>query len=126
MTNEQLCQNAAAMLAIVDGKPIQHRWKDDSDTQWMDTQNPVWNMPDYFYRPKPEPVSRQWSKPEDVPGPVCWLRYVGDNENHWLVIGIGKLDGIQASLTADISWEDVGEYEYSTDRKVWNTCTIIE
>lgn len=120
-----LKQNGLAMIALSEGKQVE-RAPYGSNVWYLLFNTPEWNFDEFNYRPKPAPVSRLWSKPEDVPGPVCWLRYVGDNTNHWLVIGIGKPDGIQASITADISWEDVGEYEYSIDRKVWSTCTVTE
>lgn len=132
LTPEQLRQNAAAMLAFADGKPIQ--WKHLHDIRWTTSSGPTsefsWNCAEIEYRPKPEPKVRQWSKPEDVPGPVCWLRAKIQPEILMLVSciwanGIGLNDG---KAVFQKTWDRLfdGEWEHSTDRKTWHPCTVTE
>lgn len=104
-------------LRSVDWKPIQTHHNIILDGQWL-------------YRPKPQPKTRGWSKPDDVPGPVCWLRP-----------NSGGLLGLQSLITAVseggctvmnrdeqfVSFERPdhwGRLEYSTDRKTWLPCTV--
>ncbi len=74
-------------------------------------------------RPLPTtPRTRPWSKPEDVPGPVCWLRYDGRPEIHQ-IIGI-QPSGVKARY--DWNWGDLKQMEYSLDRKTWFPCQTEE
>ena len=122
----QLKQNAAAMLAFADGMPIQFipsnsdRWTDYLYTHMM---------PDFAnrpFRPKPQPVSRPWSKPEDVPGPVCWIR-PGAGEPERLAIMVAS-NGIRIAGTscdsAFFEWRELSALDHSTDRKTWHPCTV--
>ncbi len=56
MTKEQLRQNAAAMLAFADGKPIQFYM--DGAWRWTSAINRIDVIP---HRPTPELNSRPWS-----------------------------------------------------------------
>ena len=121
----QLKQNAAAMIAFADGLPIQFiaansdRWVDYLHTDMM---------PDFAnrpFRPKPQPVSRPWSKPEDVPL-HCWIR-LGAVEPERLVIMVVS-NGIRIAGTschsAFFEWRELSALDHSTDRKTWHPCTV--
>ncbi len=126
MTNEQLRQNAAAMLAFADGKPIQIQyhfsgmWED-----WRVGDVDCWHA--HGFRPKPVPVSRPWAKPSDVPGPVCWIREGGmvgvmivGFTNGGVIIGTGPYSYWE--------WSHIerGATEYSTSRRAddWHPCIV--
>ena len=125
MTNEQLRQNASAMLALADGKPIQvwfnHKWEDYGLTP------KDWHR--FQYRPKPSPVTRPWSKPDDVPGPVCWLRSRIATDCAFLVYAI-EMECVWVQCGKVISclgWRElVAGWECSADRKQWLPCTVKE
>ncbi len=123
LTNEQLRDNAAAMLAFADGKPIQFiaslndAWQDYLHTDMMPD---LTNLP---FRPKPQPVSRPWSKPEDVPL-NCWLRSPKYGNMH-LVTHLSN-QGTWGYTIGRLDWHELGEYEYSTDRVTWKPCTVEE
>ena len=122
LTKEQLRDNAAAILAFADGKPIQFDasgygatipiWADTTDLTYIQT---IW------HRPKPQPVSRPWSKPEDVPL-NCWLRSPGAMH---LVTQLSN-EGTCGHTLGRKFWSELGEYEYSTDRINWKPCTVEE
>ena len=118
----QLKQNAAAMIAFADGKPIQFiaansdRWVDYLHTDMVPD---LTNRP---FRPKPQPVSRPWSKPEDVPGPVCWIRVPG-SDRLYLVSQIFT-EGMWFIGLGSLAWHELTAYQYSTDRKTWHPCTV--
>jgi hypothetical protein len=132
MTNEQLKQNAAAMVAFADGKPIEFQAERDDGTfsdVWRYTSN-INNIDRIPHRPKPEPKTRPWSKPDDVPGPVCWLGSSSSqslHEQHLISCvccrGVWWHSGQTHMLS---TWEDLGGNTYSTDRKTWHPCIITE
>lgn len=126
MTNEQLRQNAAAMLAHTDGKPIQFL---HSAYGWTDTDDMEGIGSGIEYRPKPQPITRPWSKPEDVPGPVCWMRHNRTDGGCMLVIGIEPKLGIEAlvwkSKVEILTWAEISGWEYSTDRRTWRKCEVV-
>jgi hypothetical protein len=73
-------------------------------------------------RPLPEP--RHWSRPEDVPGPVCWMRGKrgsGVNSVERLVT-IVQDECVGFSAGGVAYWNDLHEWEHSTDRKTWHPC----
>lgn len=125
LTTEQLRQNAAAMLALSEGKPIEYRSAGGNEG-WLNYFPDRMRVPDWEcweYRPKPEPVSRPWSKPDDVPGPVCWLRLKGDT-CCWLITRIA--DCVIYFAGQERAFSDLKNHEYSTDRKTWHKCTVEE
>lgn len=70
----------------------------------------------------PAPVKTSpWSKPEDVPAGMVWIRKIGQEANHALLTGVGN-DGISASGNR-IDWHDLYIFTYSSDRKTWLPCT---
>lgn len=121
MTTEQLKQNAAAMIAFADGKPIQYQACD----KWHDCSG-IGQIDSTPHRPKPEPVSRPWDSPEDVPGSVCWMRLHSDGcvASEQLITFIGR-DGVVFGGDRMI-WSKLASYLYSTDRKTWLPCTVRE
>lgn len=131
MNVEQLRQNAAAMMAHADGKPVQSLYFEDPEKGYLDNDAPGWFFNTHLYRPKPEPVVRPWSKPEDVPGPVVWLREKDRTNNS------ASLEGMIAAVSVTgisvftndarfISWEKLAKFEYSHDRKTFSPCTVTE
>ena len=117
----QLKQNAAAMIAFADGKPIQ--FIPANSDRWTDYLN-AHMMPDFAnrpFRPKPEPASRPWNTPEDVPL-HCWLRSKTIGNMH-LVTSLAD-EGTWGHVLGRLLWRDLHGYEYSTDRKTWHPCTV--
>lgn len=94
-------------------------------------QNATFTYDDFQYRIKPKPVTRPWSKPEDVPGPVCWVRADSGLEAMISAVSpagisfVGPSDSVQS-----YSWEKFarahGKLLHSTDRKTWHPCTVTE
>jgi len=134
LTPEQLKQNAAAMIAFADGKKVQRTAQDDFTglSGWFDT-NPIWEFDRHLYRPKPEPKTRPWSKPEDVPGPVCWLRFANESWGDTMIIGVRPRGIYVANIDIKpgvyfMDWKYfVTDYtNYSTDRKTWLPCEVTE
>lgn len=128
MTNEQLRQNAAAMLAFADGKPIEFSTLCVPDSDWMEVIDPAWSFGSYEYRPKPEPVTVPWSMPEHVPGPICWLREPSDPNGMSMIVGIDNygIDNIFGDEMTSQTWKEIEGNEYSTDRKTWKPCTVTQ
>lgn len=124
MTKEQLRQTGEAMIAFADGKPVQCCY----GGEWSDANEPAWN-PNYLYRKKPDPKTRQWSKPGDVPGPVCWIRSGSDQAR--MIISLTD-SGIRVACinafgeSCWFHWSETSSFEYSTDRKTWHKCEVTE
>lgn len=130
MTNEQTKQNGAAMIASADGRSVQ--WSKNGipigyNNSWHDCGpfNVAWDFVNYSYRPKPEPVTRPWSKPEDVPGPVCWLRSPGCSDAV-LIVAIEDTYILIGSGDDEYKWEEIADWKYTTDRKTWHKCEVSE
>jgi len=127
LTKEQLRDNAAAILAFADGKPIelftQDRWSESIFTagdahlllECMGQGN--------HYRPKPRLVPLPWSKPEDVPL-HCWMRPHGGGIMY-LITHLSE-EGTWGHTLGRIRWSDMPRFEYSTDRINWKPCTVEE
>lgn len=120
------------ITAFANGEEIQCRWSDFPDENWYSTtlipaaqdgSRPV------EYRIKPKPITRPWSKPEDVPGPVCWIRKIDTERFRVLVVAV-RPDGIRCSLADDatqlLDWDQLDGREHSTDCKTWHPCTVTE
>lgn len=69
-----------------------------------------------------EPVEKRWNKPEDVPGPVCWLRWHDGSID--MIVGISG-EGVLCNGEL-ISWITLQNIKYSTDRKTWLPCTCAQ
>lgn len=134
MTPEQLRQNAGAMIACAEGKPVEARGIAPI-TDWLDQSFPIsFNFEQVEYRPKPEPVTRPWSKPQDVPAPVCWVRTTSMSE-----ASATRLEGMVVAVSdkamtflcgslQHCDWDnrELAHLEYSTDRKTWHKCEVTE
>jgi uncharacterized protein YodC (DUF2158 family) len=126
LTKEQLRDNAAAMLAFADGKPIQFEASAYGEVtqRWFDTSE-LTGIHNIWHRPKPQPVTRPWSKPEDAPL-NCWIR-VRKGEPERLVTMVAS-DGLWTCWagggSAFFAWSSLDPYEHSTDRKTWKPCTV--
>lgn len=117
------------MIAFADGKPIEFHWmRSTAPWEQLTVESPAWDFKNLEYRPKPEPKTRPWSKPEDVPGPVCWIR---NPEQERLIIAIdneGVWAGSRSFGGCAFTWENFKNngVEYSTDRKTWHKCEVTE
>ena len=131
LTPEQLKQNAAAMIAFADGKPIERLGNDGNyytaeRGDYPDSERLLSSMArGNVFRPAPEPKTRPWQKPEDVPGPVCWIRFNNSKLGEQMIIGFRHT----GFICIDESWESCvflfsEAKEYSTDRKTWHPCTV--
>lgn len=138
MTKQERLKAAAVIFtAAADGKQIQ--WEQD-DVGWTNVD--PFGDEDYgnvrkhpeCYRIKPEPKTRPWSKPEDVPGPVCWVRskqWSDGGDHEWLIHGVtsrGIRVLVYGNSDASYQWDSLERIrlEYSTDRKNWSPCVVTE
>lgn len=96
--------------------------------------NPLDGTKDFWHRRtrRPLPVpTRPWSKPEDVPGTVCWLRTFFDKTSDALIIATDRF-GIYCVKQADgsnthvglVTWKELQSGEHSTDRITWKPCQV--
>jgi hypothetical protein len=124
LTKDQLRDNAAAMLAFADGKPIEYDSSSGETPSWCGTTD-ITYIQTIWHRPKLQPVSRTWSAPEDVPL-HCWIR-AGKGEPERLVIMVAS-NGIRIVGTschsAFFEWRELSVLNHSTDRKTWKPCTV--
>jgi hypothetical protein len=120
LTKDQLRDNAAAMLAFADGKPIEYDSSSGETPSWCGTTD-ITYIQTIWHRPKPQPVSRPWSKPEDVPL-NCWLNAPSVNNQAWLVNGV--IESGVYSAGGLKTWSELHQFRYSTDRKTWKPCTV--
>lgn len=130
MTPEQLRQNAAAMLAFADGKPVQHR-NIDGSSDWKETRVPIWGFDESEYRPKPQPVTRPWNKRSDVPGAACWLLEETRKASECLITSVSDtgITYMVDSTVRHVLWSDTASWKrllYSTDRSTWHKCEVTE
>lgn len=126
LTEEQIKSNAAAVEAHLSGRPVQLAALNRDNPEWVDTVTPGWRFDAVSYRPKPEPRVRPWSKPDDVPGPVCWVRANGAVGA--MVVGMTGA-GMQCGADPEIlTWKEIetAKTEYSTDRREWKKCEVTE
>lgn len=122
LTPTQLRQTADAIEALKAGKRIQHQM---ITGEWLDYDNDLYTMNfngDVGYRVKPEPVSCPWSKPEDVPGPVCWIRLRANLSAEMMVTAVCAM-GVHAG-GALLEWASLKDFEYAAHRCEWQPCTV--
>lgn len=122
---EQQKASAAIFVAASEGKEIE--WN-HNDVGWIrcnpfvEAQNVV-NYPQY-YRIKPEPPAPlPWGHPDDVPGPVCWLRPKGGT-GVYLVTAVTP-EGVETcddGFAMRHPWATIDSAEHSTDRCIWYPC----
>lgn len=74
----------------------------------------------------PDVKTRPWSKPDDVPGPVCWLRTRLSKNNEDMITHVDPSGLFKGNGNDSIFYEMLGLYEHSTDRKTWKPCEVTE
>jgi len=118
----QIQSNLRAAEAHLRGEPIEIKTSSDGD--WRPTTS-LENFDRYWFRvAPPEPQAVPWNCAEDVPGPVCWIRWVHLDEVY-MVIAVYPY-GFRTSATGKIqAWKDLSQFEHSTDRKTWKPCTKL-
>lgn len=128
MTPERAKELLPIITAFAEGKAIQ--WSEDG-CAWEDTGFPQFHV-SLKWRIKPEPKTRPWSSPDDVPGPVCWLKFTDFDVR--MIVGIARHMILVSSAVLNggisrISWYEFAQqssWMHSTDRKTWHPCTITE
>lgn len=91
------------------------------------------HLPFRTRRPLPAvaPSMRAWSKPEDVPGPICWIRGIqamGYSTFSMLVIYIHETGVVcgHRNTNVEFQWEELEGRTYSTTRTagLWHKCEV--
>ncbi len=126
MNNEQLRQNADAMLAFADGQAVQLRRLLRGELWSAPTQSNVsleWRFDLFEYRRNPLPKTRQWNCSDDVPGPVCFIKLKDASSYRHLVVNVDN-SGIMSASGYHYKWHELESY--STDRKKWLPCVVTE
>lgn len=125
-----LRKNADAMDAALAGKDVE--FLDISIGKWQPEHRQIEEWGTLTpHRLKLEPVSRPWSKPDDVKscGPLLWMRasvvYHGA-----MIVGIDD-DGVWTNggdQGCHHEWATIARCgaEYSKDLKTWSKCEVIE
>ncbi len=125
-TPEQLKDLRDAIDAHLQGKPVEK--KHNESTDWEPCLHPTWTTEYWLYRPAPKPVTRKWSKPEDVPL-NCWLMATG-HDLPSLVVGFTRKGIVYAveGRNQELRWDEVSQINvvHSTDRKTWKPCEVTE
>lgn len=125
-TAARLRKTADAMEAHERGEPVE--FYDSEIGGWMLESCPRW-CANTNYRPAPKPVTRPWSKPDDVPC-NCWLKHTEGSDWTSLILSVctqgifcvRKFDG----AVGRVAWEELRKSQYSTDRKTWLPCVVTE
>lgn len=74
-------------------------------------------------RPLPSaPKVVAWDCPEDVPGPVCWLRKKQGTPKSYGKSVVHVIDHGVFLYDQYVGWGSVEDYEHSTDRVTWRPC----
>lgn len=130
MTPEEIAtHNEPAAIAWLHSRPLQYL----HDNEWRDYTYAPGSFPSLTriaFRPKPEPVTRDWCKPDDVPGPVCWIR---NNLEDAMITSIAPngikfttMDCASDCIVRFLRWDELGKHQHSTDRINWNPCKVTE
>lgn len=138
---EKLRHFASLLIAKADGKTIESHLMPG---KWYecDLSHQTWHAAELF-RIKPEPKIEYWSRPEHVPGPVCWIRKkngVNYNVGESTPLTDMKTEAMIVSVSTRGFTYMAGEYhllwwaetdmlsalEHSTDRITWQPCTVKE
>lgn len=131
MNKERALHFAALLTAHANGETLQTKWTNRADN-WDDQAPENINLSSLDterleFRIKPKPVTRPWSKPEDVPAPICWVRQT-PTDRAMLITEVSD-DGVMFGYGGTgASWLWFTKYpaQYSTDRKTWHPCTVTE
>lgn len=132
MTDERIKQTIAFLEARLHRKPGQYRPHIRSDEEWRDYPDSPYpdaisiDLSVYEYRAKPVLSVRPWSKPEDVPGPVCWVRFENSDRAEAIIISVDAC-GFR-TLFCHSDWRESKQMEYSTTRRAddWHKCEVTE
>lgn len=132
LTTQQQEEAIGAIDAHRGGKPFQYFAKVVGE--WRDVDNNATPleclMVAQLVRPKPEPKVRDWNCPADVPVD-CWLRLKSGNtgwESRVIMVNHGRVTivGGHADTLTALAYDDLRNYEHSTDRKTWKPCVVSE
>lgn len=136
MTAQEHRQTADAIESIERGVWANTQWRKRYEGEWVDHTSGDDAKESIasgrMVRIKPSPRARPWSKPQDVPGPVCWIRRIEAPSCASLeAMVIAVSDQAITWFTNDYreyKWADFNRslWEYSTDRKTWHKCTVEE
>jgi len=126
MTRTRAKELLPIIQAYADGGTIEWR---DSAGRWRSMNSPSFDDATGSYRIAPKPVTRAWSKPEDVPA-SCWLRDFKEPSLQVLVVAVHE-QGVQCfdfntERLETTSWIELRDKEHSTDRVTWHPCTVTE
>lgn len=125
---------ASLLIAKADGKTIEShlmpgKWHE------CDLSHQTWHAAELF-RIKPDPTPEYWSRPEHVPGPVCWIAAPSGSDmsdEGSLIIGINAR-GIQFVCGDNcidlVTWEQIKReglvYSTTLEKDSWQPCTVKE
>lgn len=134
LTPEQIQDNIHAVSAYLHGRVVQAKSRVCEDRWDAMPTRMCFDFVTLLYRPAPTPVTRGWSKPEDVPGPVCWIRSEKDPDQMAMVVGMFGAGVILTEFEGNLrpgffSWQELNEEpkaQYSTDCREWQPCTVTE
>lgn len=131
LTADQIQQNADAVKSHLENRPVEVRMRYNADDPWNISACPQWEFALFIYRPKAESITRPWSNPDDVPGPVCWVRHStrSNGSTGMMVIGLDAegVEGMVHYASVELlKWKDMEQWEYSTDRREWKPCEVTE
>lgn len=75
-----------------------------------------------------KPKVEYWSRPEHVPGPVCWVRKHGEYPLEMMVVSVwdNGLAICDSYGVIKLVWGKCCDLEHSTDRINWKPCTVKE
>lgn len=124
---EQIRMCADAKEALDKGQPIE-QLNASYGGKWTPFEPPFALGGGWLYRPKPQPKRVPWSKPEHVPGPVCWIRPKSLPEGCALIIRVGPdtFAALAGSEVRSVGYGELWKYDHSTDRINWHPCEVEE
>lgn len=127
MTADQIQSNAEAFAAACRGERVEYFYL--RGEKWADKGDGVCFYKETLYRVAPVPAARDWSKPDDVPGPVCWLSDPDGGEN--MITSISACGVKYTFMQCDSEcvvvfkrWDELTKHKHSTDRKTWRKCVV--
>lgn len=125
LTEQQIADNVAAVEAWLNKEKVEVQYRDTPADPWEHEPNiEAFDFGTFYYRPAPDPSIRWWSRPQDVPGPVCWIKYGISAEMLITVVGSSFVCSGR-SIFGFIEIEKL-KLQYSLDRKTWLACTVTE
>lgn len=123
MTPERAKYLLPFFTAFAEGKTILRSRNGACFGEWPEPMK--WEDDRVYYEVKSEPVVRPWSKPKDVPGPVCWVRWKDKRTpTESLITAVSRVYFFTAAHS--YIWASCQEMEHSTDRKTWLPCTVTD